>query len=385
MAEEGTQTELPLKPALIGQCPEVEVVVQGTAIPCILDTGSQVTLFSRTLFHRYLCREEVHGAEETPWLTLRAANGLKLPYVGYAILDFEVGGVKVPAKGVVIVEDDCLQSSYGILGMNVISHCWEGLFQAGHPGLTAFKSSISKRAGEAWEKAFQVCRVRASHSPVDFQGTARLQPQNPVSLAPLTETLIWAHVPQATGHPNCCVLVEDLGSETQEWRVGRAVVQMKAGKLPLRVCNPHPYPVSLPSRKPLASVVQIDPTDVQGAKQLVLQYKGEREVEVDIRPVTTEPAGGHPALSLQGEGLTEGQQRQLTDLLHQWTHVFAAHDEDYGRTSAVLHTIPTGDAPPVRQRYRPVPPSLYPELRTLLQGMLASGIVTESSSPWAAH
>lgn len=79
MAEEGTQTELPLKPALIGQCPEVEVVVQGTTIPCILDTGSQVTLFSRTLFQRYLCREEVHGAEETPWLTLRAANGLKYP------------------------------------------------------------------------------------------------------------------------------------------------------------------------------------------------------------------------------------------------------------------------------------------------------------------
>lgn len=384
MAEEGTQTELPLKPALIGRCPEVEVMVQGTAIPCILDTGSQVTLFSRTLFRRYLCQEEVQGAEQIPWLTLRAANGLKLPYVGYAILDFEVGGVQVPGKGVVIVEDDCLQSNHGILGMNVISHCWEGLFQGDCPGLAAFKSSIPRQAGEAWEKAFQVCRVRASHPPADFQGTARLQPEDPVTLAPLTETLVWARVPQAAGRPDCCVLVEDLGNEMQEWCVGRTVVQMQAGKLLLRVCNPHPYPVALPSRKPLARVVQIDPTDVQGTKQLVLQYKGGQEVEVDIRPVTVEPAGGHPALGLRGEGLTEDQQKRLADLLHRWTHVFAAHEEDYGRTSAVLHSIPTGDAPPVRQRYRPVPPSLYSELRTLLQGMLASGIVTESSSPWAA-
>ena len=65
----------------------VEVMVQGRLIPCILDTGSQGTLFSKALFQD----EPVMGASEISWLSLRAANGLQLPYVGYALLDFEVG------------------------------------------------------------------------------------------------------------------------------------------------------------------------------------------------------------------------------------------------------------------------------------------------------
>ena len=385
MAEEGTQTESPLKPALIGQCPEVEVTVRGKNIPCILDTGSQVTLFSQSLFQKYVQQEPIHEAGEIPWLTLKAANGLKLPYIGYAILDFQIGGVVVPEKGVLVVADDCLQSEYGILGMNVINHCWEALFQDGHPGLSAFKSTIPQRAGQAWEKAFQVCRRVQAVSPMtEFQSTARLHSPEPILLPPETEMMLWASVPQATGHSNCCVVVEDLGGETRDWRVGRAVVQMKAGKVPLRICNPHPYPVELPSRKSLAQVTQVSPADVQDQKQLVLRPKGGSEIEVDVRPVCTENDSNHPAVSLQGDGLTAGQQERLTDLLQRWSCVFAAHEEDYGQTKVVMHQIPTADAPPIRERYRPVPPSLYTALRTLLQGMLASGIVTESSSPWAA-
>ena len=64
--------------------------------------------------------------------------------------------------------------------------------------------------------------------------------------------------------------------------------------------------------------------------------------------------------------------------------MFAQSEDDYGCTNAVYHTIPTGGAAPIRQRYRPVPPNLYAELRTLLRDMLDGGVVRESSSPWAA-
>lgn len=373
-----------LKPVLIGQCPAVEVKVQGCAIPCILDTGSQVTLFSRSLFQRHVKQQQVHGAAEIPWLSLRAANGLKLPYVGYALVDFEIGGVVVPGRGVIIVEDQSGPSDHGILGMNVISHCWEALFQSGRTGLAAFKSTLSQLEGKAWDQAFRVCRrVQVAGPPEDFRGTARLPAQERVVLAPQAETLVWAWVPQAAGRSGCC-LVEDLEDGASEWRVGRAVVQMQAGKLPLRVCNLHSYSVELPVRRSLARVSLLDPSEIHGQRELVLRPTMDNEVEVDFRSVEVPSNGDHPALSLQGDGLSRAQQDRLTALLQRWTHVFASHEEDYGCTSAVLHSIPTGDAPPVRERYRPVPPSLYPELRTLLQGMLANGVVTESSSPWAA-
>lgn len=123
MVEEGTQTEVPVKPALVGDCPLVEVMVQGRSIPCVLDTGSQVTLFSKALFSKYFQNEPVMETHEISWLSLRAANGLPLPYVRYALLDFKVSGVQVPSKGVLIVDDKYLPPSHAILEMNVIDHC----------------------------------------------------------------------------------------------------------------------------------------------------------------------------------------------------------------------------------------------------------------------
>ena len=80
-----------MRSALVGESPEVEVLVQGKRIPCILDTGSQVTLFSQGLFQHHLQGTEMKEVGDIPWLTLKAANGLALPYVGYTVLDFEVG------------------------------------------------------------------------------------------------------------------------------------------------------------------------------------------------------------------------------------------------------------------------------------------------------
>ncbi|KAL2095651.1 hypothetical protein ACEWY4_007799 [Coilia grayii] len=181
---------------------------------------------------------------------------------------------------------------------------------------------------KAWDAAFA-----ASACQMEVQGVARLLHQPPVQLPPATETIVWAQVHKL-----------------------------------------------LPQRQPLATVTQLDPKKVQGRSRLVLRSTGPQVIEVDVQQVEQVSSTEHPALALRGEGLTGDQQTQLTTLLQKWSHVFAAHDEDFGGT----HQIPTGTAHPIRERYRPVPPNLYPELRALLQGMLDSGVVKESASPWAA-
>lgn len=120
----------------------------------------------------------------------------------------------------------------------------------------------------------------------------------------------------------------------------------------------------------------------------MVQSDSSGAVEVAIRAVTnlsesSTPTDPHPLFAIEGDGLNPDQHQRLLQLLEKWSCVFTSHD-DFGRTNAVQHQIPTGAAPPCRERYRPVLPSLYSELRTLLQGMLDSGVVRESSSPWAA-
>ena len=96
MAGEGIHGEPVPRPDIVGKCPEVIVDVEGVEIPCLLDTGSQVTLFSESFFQKWLGHIQLRNKEDLSWMELRAANGLNIPYTGYAVLDFAVGGVKVP-------------------------------------------------------------------------------------------------------------------------------------------------------------------------------------------------------------------------------------------------------------------------------------------------
>lgn len=314
--------------------------------------------------------------------------------MGYAVVDMTVGGVVLPEQGVIVVQDDCMDSERALLGMNVIFQCWEAVFQAGHPGRYAFRSSLSPFAGRAWEKAFAACRRMQIPSPlVPMQGTTKLHRQAPVSVPPESELIVWACVPPTMCTAETTVLVEDLSGNLdggREWRVARTISHVRGGKVPVRLYNPYPFPITLPQRQALATVSQIEPQEVQALTQLELQFTGPQEVEVGIRRVeaanarqrvdVAEQKGAPPALELQGDGLSPEEQPRLTTLLGKWQHVFAAHDEDFGWTKAVHHHIPTGSAPPIRERYKAVQPKLQAELRALLQGMLHSGVITEFES-----
>ena len=82
--------------------------------------------------------------------------------------------------GVVIVEDRCMGNDHGLLGMNVITECWEGLSQAGHPGEQAFKSLVAPTAAKAWGRAFAACqRVRVT-SAETTEGVVGLPRQAPI-------------------------------------------------------------------------------------------------------------------------------------------------------------------------------------------------------------
>ncbi|XP_073515516.1 uncharacterized protein [Phyllobates terribilis] len=56
----------------------------------------------------------------------------------------------------------------------------------------------------------------------------------------------------------------------------------------------------------------------------------------------------------------------------------------FGRVKGVEHHIPTGDHPPIKERYRPVPPAHYQHAKGMLRDMKEAGVIRDSCSPWAA-
>lgn len=65
-----------LRDAMVGESPVLEVLAARRPVPCILDTGLQVTLFSQNLFTRCDGDARVKDATEILWLTPKMVNGL---------------------------------------------------------------------------------------------------------------------------------------------------------------------------------------------------------------------------------------------------------------------------------------------------------------------
>lgn len=113
--------------------------------------------------------------------------------------------------------------------------------------------------------------------------------------------LVWTQVSEEAPKHACNVIVEPLPDSDSEWCVGRTLAVLHDGRVPLRLCNPNPYPVEVPQR---------------------------HVVEVEVRHIgtvgSTDATEPHPALTLQGDGLTPDQQRDMTNLLHKWSKAFAS-------------------------------------------------------------
>lgn len=361
----------------------VKVRIDGVELSGLLDTGSQVTLMQQQVLERHFpdCKLGVGGTPAV--LTLKAANGLEIPYIGYAVMNFEVGHIKIPNRGVVIVKNECSTNPL-ILGMNVISACWETLFQK--TGGSTLPGD-SPQAQKAWSQAFATCR-RISVSTGDLS-THYVRPasRQKVRVPAFTEVVIWGRARMGPKGTDYCGLVEAL-PHTSAVGTARTVVTVRKGRLPVRVCNPHPYSLSIGRYQKLGTISQVEETDLYGKEDLSLTQDCEGVVQVGVVEASEVPEDLNPDCEVNNlvdrPDLTEQQRVDLGVLLNKWSNVFAANDDDFGRTGIVQHRIPTGDAAPIRDRFRPLPPTLYKDMKTLLAGMLKNNVIRESSSPWAS-
>ncbi|KAJ8351844.1 hypothetical protein SKAU_G00233200 [Synaphobranchus kaupii] len=203
------------------------------------------------------------------WLNLHAATGLQIPFIGYAVMDFIVGGVQMPANRGKHDKsgNGCLRSATGS--------------RTGPSSRSSWATPVL--LGEIWPRFWPTLRCCSRHK--------------------------WPRHGAA---------------DPQPWRSGH--------------------------RRP--------------------DYSGPSRGREPVRP-----AGA--------EWLTPDQQQRFRELNRRWAGVFAAH-EDFVRPTLFSITSLQERLPLAAKRYRPLPPSLFPELRPLLQEMLESGVIAESASPWAA-
>ncbi|XP_028304061.1 uncharacterized protein LOC114464203 [Gouania willdenowi] len=189
----------------------------------LLDTGSQVTLIQQSLFLKHFSHYDVNNVPS--YIKLKAANGLKIPCIGYALMDFKIEGVDIDQKGVFVVTDECSSNPF-IIGMNVIKPCWDTVFH--NPEKPLSFSCQSPGSQQAWREAFALCRRTAVSTEDGFKGYIWPAQRRGVRIPARSEIIAWGRARAGPSGRNYCGLVEAL-DEPNAVAVARTLAVVKNG------------------------------------------------------------------------------------------------------------------------------------------------------------
>lgn len=108
------------------------------------------------------------------------------------------------------------------------------------------------------------------------------------------------------------------------------------------------------------------------------------EVEPDEHKVHNQKLINIPINNIIGETGHELSSVNLSKLQKAINNFQIYKEGQIGTTNLLRHTIDTGDASPIKQRYYPVSPYLQAEVNKELERMLELGVIEPSSSPWSS-
>ena len=359
----------------MGPIPVIKAVMGGVPLSCLWDTGSNVSVITESFFKEHLEGMGKAALKECGWLSLRGANGVPMPFVGYLRLNVVIKDVVHSQCGILVVRDpiDSVTKMKrklvpGILGMNIIKKCRER--SSCPPGLPCEPTS----APGGFAKVLASAPVVVPAGSMCFVPATGFQDSN------------------STGHP---VLVEalevDEGTLPGNLIVSTAYVWMQEGELAVPVMNVGTTDLCLSPRTRIARIATAD--IVAGETETVMfEEVGPQEVEVSVcaqeamLDIQKNKASNlHPfPFDFNCPHLSEPQLAQVKKMLDENSDVFAFKDSDLGCTSVLEHEIPLIDEAPVRQRYRRLPPSQYAEVKAHIKQLLEQGVIRESCSPYSS-
>ena len=355
--------EVQLAGSLQGNCPQTSMWIAGVEVMAVIDTGSEISTIPESWYRANLSKLPLRKLN---WLSVKAANGLDIPYVGLVESTVRAFGRECLASVLVVRDSNCSstwsrkQRTPAILGMNVLQQ-------------------VLPTSGD---------RDQPQHSFLDaIVQEVRLHGKSVVGLARVCEA---THIP-----PRSVATVKVSGCKGQMMLAEPCHHPLPAGLILvptvvggdtnlhfLRVANLADESVILQRRIPIAVLhaVAAQESDgvtvqVEGHKVVVGASKSER------RNMRVDPVVKDKLKTFTG---TAEQQQKLGELLSRYSSAISRDDIDLGYTDRVQHRLWTTDEVPVAQAYRSTLPKDFHEVRNHIKGLLEKGVVVESHSPYAA-
>ena len=361
---------------MVGGTPTVQAKLGGIDVLCVVDSGSMVSFVTEEFYKKKLQPTCGRVQQDGRMLTLCAANGLEIPYLGYLELDVEVDGVKIPRCGVLVLKDTPATANQrrevpGLLGTNVLAQ------------IPKFGDLLQQKT-----------HVKTRNSETPTSGFVRVAGKYPVLVPPNSVASIAVTGP-ACG-PNA--LVEPLSVPVPgNIQVASTLVDGSKTCFLIQVVNSTPKDVWLQPRTRLGTVRGA--AKVTSGDQLEFDVRSNEvivscplgaESQEPSPPEPESPAAPRSKQDLPAEitltdfpGTPEEKQEALR-IFTTYSDVFARDGDSLGRTTAIQLRIPTCDDVPVNQRHRRIPPNQLTEVKEHLQDLLDKGVIKPSQSNYAS-
>jgi len=354
---------------MIGKCPVVSIDIKGKTVPCLLDTGSMVTTMTEEYFNEHF--KHSHELRDS-FYTLKAANDIAIPYVGYICTEVRVGKDVVKDAGIFVTKTpfDAVNKTQKkrpvLLGMNILERCSElgSLLDVG---------LVNKI--QACTKTFQ-----------KFARTADARTLLPANA--VTTVMVSAGVRES----DAPIMILHLASQEHLPRaivVTDTVATKMNGLYPLRIANLGQKDVWLDKGVRVGCIQEMDVVvDTEWETSVEVNEVNEIIVCRQIAEVTreTEIEREKEEIKLPEVDLARFSQEQaqkIRTFLKEHESCFPKEGE-IGFSDTVQHGVTTTDDVPVSQPYRRIPPNQLLDVKAHLHQLLEQGVIKPSHSPYAS-
>lgn len=361
---------LPLPKGLVGTKSTGEVKIKGTNFHCLFDTGSQVTTVSHSFYNTYLSDLAIKPLNDL--LEVEGANGQSVPYIGYVELSLtflpDFVGEEMDIDTLALVVPDLRTSQPPVLiGTNTLDVVYDQHCQSEtkfHPVPFGYRA------------VHKILEIRRKLTTDDYHGIIKIQSSIPETI-PARQTVVLdclAICPFLQGEKEVVIQHPTSFSLPGGLMVKSGLVDLppvQPAHLPVVITNESDHDVVIPARAAVAELSAI---------QTIL-YK-----EQSVRPPSdsTEPNQTKLNYNFGDSPLSVEWKQRVTSMLDSIPEVFAKHDLDFGCTDMVKHEIKLSDPTAFKQRPRPIHPQDVDAVRKHIQELLQTGVIRESSSPFAS-
>ena len=362
----------------VGECPEATVLMDGVKVHCLLDTGAQVSTLSETFFKKHFLEKGLQDVKS--FIHIYAANGQDIPFVGYVEVTLEVLGCSLENVGILVVKDvegvmaHRKKSVPGVIGSNVFGQ----LRQSKTHG--SFEPEL--------QKILALCQeTRLTKASTEEGSKVRVAGGKPVLLPARSIRVVECTVKASLASRFTAVVEPDVSGPIlpDGVRLGPSFVVIdRSGRVPVQFANFQDTDVYLQPRTSVGilKLAEIEPqTELVFAEDNEVHVQDSCDYNGELQRQLVQQLMGRMDL---GSNLTEEEAADLQEVIRKNETVFSKSEDDIGFCDEVKHRIVLEDDQPVRMAHRRIPPHQWSEVRDYLRKALDTGIIRESSSPYAS-